>query len=247
MAPSRRPAGAPVWARSSVTSTASSSVSARMTPSSPASASKASTLPASEPVCAMAALRPASDWPSLTATIALPAARASRQAAANFCRVRDRLHIDDDDLELGLVGEEGHVVRHRQAGFVAAGDQIFGTDAALLERRIDEDHHAAALPDQRDRAGAHRQRPVLGQRHQPALGADIAHAVGARYAEAGFRDHGRELAAERRRPRCRRLRRSRPRTPWRCARPRPPRCAASRRRRPPEPAPPGDRAPPAAT
>ena len=55
-----------------------------MTPTSPAIASKASTLPASEPVCAMAALRPPSDWPSLTATIDLFAARAMRQAALNF-------------------------------------------------------------------------------------------------------------------------------------------------------------------
>ena len=39
--------------------------------------------PASEPVCAIAALRPPSDWPSFSATICLPAARAMRQAALN--------------------------------------------------------------------------------------------------------------------------------------------------------------------
>src|SRR5207245_2870899 len=62
---------------------------------------------------------------------------------------------------------------------------------------IDEDHHAAALADERRRTRTHRQRPILGERHQPALGADIAHAIGARDAEPGLRDHGRELASER--------------------------------------------------
>ena len=46
--------------------------------------------------------------------------------------VGDRLDIDDDDLQLGLVGEEGDVVADRQPGLVAAGDEIFGGDAALL-------------------------------------------------------------------------------------------------------------------
>ena len=40
--------------------------------------------PASDAVCAIAALRPLSDWPSFTATMALPAARAMRHAALNF-------------------------------------------------------------------------------------------------------------------------------------------------------------------
>jgi hypothetical protein len=123
----------------------------------------------------------------------------ARHAAGGreLLRIRHCFHVDDDDLELGLIGEESHVVGHREAGFIAAGDQVLRPDAALLQRRIDEDHHAAALPDQRDRAGSHRQGPVFGEGHQPALGADIAHAVGARYAQAGFRDHRLELAAER--------------------------------------------------
>ncbi len=40
--------------------------------------------------------------------------------------IGDRLDIDDDHLQLGLVGEEGDVVADRQPGFVAAGDEIFG-------------------------------------------------------------------------------------------------------------------------
>ena len=40
--------------------------------------------------------------------------------------LRDRLDIDDDDLELGLVGEERDVVGERQSGLVAAGDQVAG-------------------------------------------------------------------------------------------------------------------------
>ena len=145
----------------------------------------------------MAALRPASDWPSLTATIDLPAARAMRQAALNFASSRDRLDIDDDDLELRLVGEEGDVVGDREPGLVAAGDQIFRPDAALLQRLVGEDHHAAALADERDRARPHRQRTVLGQRDEAAPGADIAHAVRARHGEPGVRDHRGEFAAER--------------------------------------------------
>ena len=135
MAPSCPPPAPPVCARNSVTSTRSSSVSARMTPTSPATASKASTEPASEPVCAIAACRPPSDWPSLSATMCLPAARAIRQAALEFFEIGDRLHIDDDHLQLGLVGEERDVVAGREPALVAAGDEIFGRDAALLERR----------------------------------------------------------------------------------------------------------------
>ena len=79
----------------------------------------------------------------------------ARRAAGGleFRQVRDRLDIDDDDLELGLVGEEGDVVADRQPGLVAAGDEVFGRDAALLQRLVGEDHHAAALADQRHRAG----------------------------------------------------------------------------------------------
>ena len=43
--------------------------------------------PASEPVCASAASRPPSDWPSLSATMCLPAARAMRHAALNVWRL----------------------------------------------------------------------------------------------------------------------------------------------------------------
>ena len=99
-------------------------------------------------------------------------------------------------LRIVLVGEEGDVVRDREPGFVAAGDQIVGEDAALLQRLVGEDHHAAALADERDRARLHRQRAVLGQGHEAAAGADIAQAVRARHREPGVRDHGGELASE---------------------------------------------------
>ena len=124
----------------------------------------------------------------------------ARHAAGGleFRQLRDRLDIDDDHLELGLIGEESDVIADRKAGFVPAGDQIFRPDAGLLQRLIGEDHHAAALPDQRDRARPHGQGKVLGQSDQAALGADIAHAVRARHAEPGLRDDGGELASERR-------------------------------------------------
>src|SRR5207253_1629047 len=100
----------------------------------------------------------------------------AREAAGGleFLEVRDRLDIDDDDLQLGLRREERDVVANRQSRLVAAGDQIFGKDAALLERHIGEDHHAAALPDQCDRTLAQRERAVLGERDEAALGADVA-------------------------------------------------------------------------
>jgi hypothetical protein len=80
-------------------------VSPRMTPSSPHTASKASVDPASDPVCAIAAARPASDCPSLMATIDLPAARAMRRRRESH-GVGERLHIDDDDAEFRFAGEE---------------------------------------------------------------------------------------------------------------------------------------------
>ncbi len=114
-----------------------------------------------------------------------------------FRDVGDRLDVDDDDLDLGLAGEERDVVRKRQAGFVSAGDQVARCNAALQQRLVGVDHHAAALADQCDRAGADRERPVLGQRHEPALGADVAHAVGAGDGKAGLDDHLDKLAAKR--------------------------------------------------
>ena len=101
-------------------------------------------------------------------------------------------------LSSGSIGEESDVIGDREPGLVSAGDQIFRPDAALLQRLIGEDHHAAALPDERDRARPHRQRTVLGQSDEAALGADIAHAVRARHAEPGLRDDGCELTSERR-------------------------------------------------
>ena len=148
----------------------------------------------------------------------LPAARAMPAGGLECREIRDRLDIDDDDLELRLVGEEGDVVGDRKAGLVAAGDQIFRRDAALLQRLIGEDHHAAALADERDRAAPHRQRAVLGKRDEAALGADIAHAVRARHAEPGLARSPRRARGRARRPRCRSPRRSPRRTRWRCAR-----------------------------
>ena len=62
-------------------------------------------------------------------------ARGTRVTAGGLelVEVGDRLDIDDDDFQLRLVGEERDVVRHRQSGFVAAGDEIFGGDAAFLQ------------------------------------------------------------------------------------------------------------------
>src|SRR5262249_56627640 len=80
---------------------------------------------------------------------------------------------------------------------VSVGDQILVGYAARLERRIGEDHHAAALADQRDRPFTQFERSVLSERDEPALGTDIAHAVRTRYAKPGVGDHGRELAPER--------------------------------------------------
>ena len=55
-------------------------------------------------------------------------AGSARQPAGGleFRDVRNRLDIDDDDLDLGLTGEERDIVGDRQAGLVAAGDQISG-------------------------------------------------------------------------------------------------------------------------
>ena len=178
-------------------------------------------MPASDPVCAMAAERPASDWPSLMATIASSRPRGRCGSRRPAWRLRDRLDIDDDDLEFRLVGEKRDVIRYGQTGFVAAGDQIFGRDPAFLQRRIDEYHHAAALADQRHRPDVQRQRPLLGQRDEAALGADIAHAIGAGNAEPGLGDDGgssRPIAA----PSGPTPRQSRRKTPSRCAH-RPPR------------------------
>jgi hypothetical protein len=125
----------------------------------------------------------------------LPAAR--HAASSLECRkVRDRFDVDGDDLELRLVGEIGDVVAGRQTGLIAAGDKILGGDAALLQRGVGENHHAAALADQRDRAFLHPEHAVFGERDEAALGADIAHAVRARHREAGFRDNGGKLAAK---------------------------------------------------
>jgi len=124
-------------------------------------------------------------------------ARRPGQAAGGLeaCNVGDRFHIDADDLELRLAGEKRDVVGDRQTGFVAAGDQIFDRNAALLERAVQMDHHAAALTGERDRSGMERQRPVLGQGDEAALAADITHAVRPRHAEIGLGNGGGERAA----------------------------------------------------
>ncbi len=115
-----------------------------------------------------------------------------------FIDIGDRLDIDDDDFQLGLVGEKGDVVGDAEAGFVAAGDEVFGIHAALLERGVQENHHAAALADQRHRPLAQQQGAVLAERDEAGLGADIAHAIGAGHRQPGLGDHRFKLAAERR-------------------------------------------------
>ena len=82
-------------------------------------------------------------------------------------------------------------------GFVAAGDEILGMDAAFLQCDIDVEHHPAALADQRHRPLPERQRAVFGQGDQAALGADVAHAVGAGDGQPGFGDHCGEFTAKR--------------------------------------------------
>jgi hypothetical protein len=123
----------------------------------------------------------------------------ARHAARRFERrePRDRLDIDDDDLQFRLVGEEGDVIGDREPDLVAAGDQVLRRDAALLQRLVGEDHHAAALADERHRASLHVQRTVLGQGYEPARRADIAHAVRSGDCEPGLRDHVGELTSER--------------------------------------------------
>ena len=125
-------------------------------------------------------------------------ARGPRGAAGGleFRQLRDRLDIDDDDLELGLGGEESDVIGDAEAGFVAAGDKVVGMDAALLQRLVGEDHHAAALADERNRAGLDRQRAVLGQGDEAAARTDIAEAIRARDRKPGLRNGLGELAAE---------------------------------------------------
>ena len=111
-------------------------------------------------------------------------------------QVGNGLDINDDDFQFRLVGKERDVIGKRKAGFVAVGDQVCGVHAALFERLIEEQHHAAALPDQRHRSGLQPQRPILGERDQTALGADVAHAVRAGDREPGVGDHRGELTAE---------------------------------------------------
>ena len=122
----------------------------------------------------------------------------ARHAAGGleFLKLRDRLDIDGDDFQFRLIREIGDVVAGREPGLVAAGDEILRRDAALLQRGVGEDHHAAALADQRNRPFLHREHAVFGERDQAGFGADIAHAVRARHREAGFRDDRGELAAE---------------------------------------------------
>ncbi len=103
--------------------------------------------------------------------------------------VRDRLDVDDDDFQFRLIGKERDVIGNAQAGFIAAGDQIFGVHAALFERGVHEQHHTAALSDQRHRPLPQGQRPVFRERHETRLGADVAHAVRAGDGEPGLGDH----------------------------------------------------------
>ena len=112
--------------------------------------------------------------------------------------VGDGLDIDENDLQRVVAGEIGDVVGDAQARLVAAGDEVARAHAAFLERLIDEDHHAAALADERHLARRHVLRTILGQRHEPRGLADVAHAVGAGHADARSRDGLAQLLAERR-------------------------------------------------
>ncbi len=125
-------------------------------------------------------------------------AGAARHAARRLERleVGHGLDIDDDHLQLRLVGEEGDVIADRQAGLVPAGDKILRDDAALIQGAVGEQHHAAALPHHRDGAFLHRQHAIFGKGDEAGFRADIAHAVRARHRESGFRDHRGKLAAE---------------------------------------------------
>ena len=80
-AASRLPFGGSAWTKHSVVSISSSSPRTRITPSRVEIASKVSIEPASAPVCAIAAARPPSEAPSLSAITGLPAARAALQAS----------------------------------------------------------------------------------------------------------------------------------------------------------------------
>ncbi len=82
-AASRLPFGGSAWTKHSVVSISSSSPRTRITPSRVEIASKVSIEPASAPVCAIAAARPPSEAPSLSAMTGLPAARAALQASRN--------------------------------------------------------------------------------------------------------------------------------------------------------------------
>src|SRR5258707_11622414 len=59
--------------------------------------------------------------------------------------VGERLHIDDDDFEFRFAGKKSDVIGDRQAGLVAARDQILDRYPAFLERSVDVDDDAAAL------------------------------------------------------------------------------------------------------
>ena len=102
--------------------------------------------------------------------------------------IDNRLDVAEDDLRLQLAGEEGDVIGDGEARLVAAGDEIARAVPALVEDRMGEDHHAAALPHHRDGTGRDPRAARVAQGDEAAFAGEIAHAVGPRHGEAGLGD-----------------------------------------------------------
>ena len=115
-----------------------------------------------------------------------------------FINVGDGLDVNEDHFQRLVAGEIGDVVGDAQTRLVAAGNEVARAHAAFLQRLIDENHHAAALANERHLARRHVLPTILGERHETRGLANIAHAVRAGNADARPRDGLAQLLAERR-------------------------------------------------
>src|ERR1700679_1078091 len=151
----RLPFGGSAWTKHSVVSINSSRPRTRIPPSRVEIASKVSIEPASAPVCAIAAARPPSDAPSLSAITGFPAARAALPPLRKPLRFLHAFQINHDDADRGIGREIGHQVGGLEPGFVSGGDHVADADAAILQRLADRHHDRAGLSGDRHRSGLH--------------------------------------------------------------------------------------------
>src|SRR3990170_3878171 len=128
----RLPFGGSACTKHSVVSISSSRPRTRITPSRVEIASKVSIEPASAPVCAIAAARPPSDAPSLSAITGLPAAILQRLA--------DRHHD-----RAGLAGDRDRPGFHRDDAVVDVGEQLFA--GAEIAEAVRPGHRQPGLAD----------------------------------------------------------------------------------------------------